>query len=319
MMKLRLFSMLVSFVVVMACSLVTGIPTETSAPAVETFSPTDTVSLPPTSTPIGGPAQSTAPPPSPTREPAATSARIPEFGVMLVSEGDVLNVRSGPGVDNGIIDTLDPHATGITMTAHRQQVGNSMWVEIETPSGTLGWVNAHFLTEIVGVDSFCGDPRVTALIDNFISAIQTRDGDLASQFVNPTHGLTMRVNWWNPEVNFAAQEINRIFDNPTVYDWGVQDGSGFPIQGTFSDEVLPWMDDVFSEPFTPHCNDLENGSGPSAGFIIWPYEYQNINYVALYRSAPADQEFDWRTWAIGITYHQGQPYITFLVQYHWEI
>jgi len=243
----------------------------------------------------------------------------PEFGVVRVSEGDVLNVRSGPGVDNDVIDTLDPHATGITMTGDHQKVGSSMWVEIETPTGTLGWANAHFLTEVVNTNVFCNDPQVTALIDKFVSSIQTRDGEILGKLVSPIDGLTIRVSWWNPEVNFSAKEINGIFDDPTVYDWGVQDGSGFAIQGPFGNEILPWMDDILKADFSQHCNDLENGSGPSAGYIIWPFEYQNINYFALYRSAPADQEFDWRTWAIGITYHKGQPYIAFMVQYHWEI
>ena len=312
MMKRKAFSILVALLVaVLACSLVTGETLEPEVPALETSPPPDIATLPPTAEPA-------SPLPS-TKESQTPSKRAPESGVILVSEGDVLNVRSGPGVDNGIIDTLDPHATGIAMTGNRQKVGNSMWVEIETPSGTVGWVNAHFITEIVDGDTFCDDPQVTALIDKFVSAIQTRDGDALSQVVNPTKGLTIRVSWWNPEVSFSAKEMNRIFENPTAYDWGVQDGSGMLILGTFSDEVLPWMDDVFNEDYTHHCNDLENGSGGSAGFIIWPYEYQNISYIALYRSAPADQELDWRTWAIGITYHKGQPYISFIVQYHWEI
>jgi len=309
-----LFALLVALI---ACSLVTGIPTETEVPAMQASSPPDIATLTPTFPPTIAPA-ATSPPP--TQESQAPSRGVPEFGVILVTEGDVLNVRSGPGVDNGITDTLAPHATGITMSGNRQKVGNSMWVEIETPSGTLGWVNAHFITESVENDDFCNDLRVTALLDSFVAAVQTRDGEALGQLVSPTHGLTIRVSWWNPEVKFRSQnEVSNIFNSAAVHDWGIQDGSGRPIQGSFSDEVLPWMDDVFNGEYHSNCNDLENGSGPSAGFVIWPFEYQNINYVAQYRSAPADQEFDWRTWAIGISYHQGQPYISFMVQYHWEI
>ena len=300
---------------VLACSLVTESPVE---PEISTDEPSislDTV----TRSPTGEPDEPTAFPTSPTPEPQAASVRNPEFGVVHVSEGDVLNVRSGPGVENDIIDTLDPHATGITMTGGRQKVGSSMWVEIATATGTLGWVNAHFLTEVIDANTFCNDPEVTALIGKFVSAIQTRDGEVLSKLVSPIDGLKIRVSWWNPEVYFPADKVTDIFDDPTAYDWGVQDGSGFAIQGTFANEILPWMDDILNADFSQHCNDLENGSGPSAGLVIWPFEYQNINYVALYRSAPADQEFDWRTWAVGITYHKGQPNISFMVQYHWEI
>ena len=305
-MKTKLEFFLPLFILIFAvpaCSVITGESEGTEPPPTAATPTPDRATLPP-----------------PTREPLATRGRAPEFGVILISEGDVLNVRSGPGVDNGVIGTLDPHATGITMTGVRQKVGNSIWVEVDTPFGTTGWVNAHFLTETVAKDAFCNDPRIAALVDKFVAAIQARDGDALSQVVSPEHGLSMRVSWWNPTATFSSQnQIHKIFIDPTLYDWGIQDGSGLPIQGTFSDEVLPWMDDVLDGEFSWHCNDLENGSGASAGFILWPFEYQNINYIALYRAAAPGDELNWRTWAVGITYHQGQPYISFLVQYHWEI
>ena len=311
------FILLAMLVVTLACSLVTGETVETEAPPDATDSLPGVKEFTPTS-PL--PDEPTAPAPPPTREPQATSERAPEYGVILVSEGDVLNVRSGPGVDYAVIDTLAPHATGITMAGDRQKVGNSMWVEVNTLSGTVGWVNAHFLTELVPQDDFCGDPRVNVLMDEFVAALQARDGGALSQLVSPAHGLSIRVSWWNPEVNFRGpDQVANIFADPQVYDWGIQDGSGFPIQGSFSDEIVPWLDDVLNAEFSRHCNDLENGSGASAGFIIWPYEYQNINDVALYRAAAPGEELNWRTWAVGVTYHQGRPYIAFLVQYHWEI
>jgi len=290
---------------------------ETETHPVPTDPPPDIATLPPTFPPTDEP---TSPPPLPTKEQQAISEREPEFGVILVPEGDVLNVRAGPGVDNEVITTLEPHDTGITMTGNRQNVSNSMWVEVDTPSGITGWVNAHYLTEVVPGDAFCRDPRTATLVNDFVTAIQTRNGEALAPLVSPTHGLTIRVSWWNPEVNFrGGNQFANIFVDPTIYEWGIQDGSGLPIQGSFSDEIVPWLDDVLDAEFNHYCNDLENGSGGSAGFTLWPYAYQNINYVALYRVAAPGDELNWRTWVAGITYHQGQPYIAFLVQYHWEI
>jgi len=304
----------ITFVVILvslACSLVTGIteeiePTqtlaatrnvETQAIITDTAEPTGTLPTQPADPPVK-----------------------PEFAVILVTEGDVLNVRSGAGVNNNIIATLDPHATGVLMTGNRQKVADSMWVEVETPGQVTGWVNAHFLTVRVGNQTFCNDPGITRLLGSFVNAVNTRDGAALAPLVSPTHGLTVRLNWWNPAVNFRTQnQIASIFNDPTSHDWGIQDGSGMAIQGAFKDEILPWLDDVFSANFSQHCNDLENGSGSSAGFKNWPFEYQNINYVALYRAAQPGDELNWRTWVVGITYHQGQPYIAILVQYHWEI
>lgn len=316
--KMKLLSITFGLILgTLACSLFTGEPTET-VPA-PTLPPTQNVPTLPVLTATDEPTQL---PPSPTAslQPDPNPLVNSEFGVILVSEGDVLNVRSGPGISNGIVDTLQPHATGISMTGNRQTVGNSLWVEVQTPANTTGWVNAHFLTGIVASAEFCNDPRVTALLTIFVNAMNARDGGALAHLISPTHGLTMRVSWWNPEVNFRRpNQIAAIFNDATSLDWGTQDGSGLPIQGAFKDEILPWIDDVLSVNFSQHCNDLENGSGGSAGYIIWPHEYQNINYVALHRAAQPGDELNWRTWTVGISYHQGQPYIAFIVQYHWEI
>lgn len=304
----------ITFLVILVslgCSLFTGLTQEIEPP--QTLESTPNVETQRVTTDTGEPSIS-----SPTQ--TAVPPVKPEFAVILVTEGDVLNVRSGAGVSNDIVDTFNPHAAGIVMTGNRQQVDRSMWVEVETPGRSLGWVNAHFLAERVESGSFCDDPRIPRLLGNFVTAVNARDGAALAQLISPTHGLTVRLNWWNPEVNFRAQnQIVSIFNDPASHDWGVQDGSGMAIQGAFKDEVLPWLDDVFGANFSQHCNDLENGSGGSAGYKNWPFEYQNINYVALYRAAQPGDELNWRTWVAGIAYHQGQPYIAFLVQYHWEI
>ena len=66
--------------------------------------------------------------------------------VVLVAPDDVLNVRSGPGVENEIIAGLSPTATGVMLTGRRTVVGSSIWVEIVIEHGT-GWVNEHYLAE----------------------------------------------------------------------------------------------------------------------------------------------------------------------------
>jgi hypothetical protein len=314
--KIRILSLTFGMLLVtLACSLLPGLTTE-AVPTLNAPLTQNDETLPTLTFTV----ESSMAPATLTPQPDPFPLMAPEFGVILVSEGDVLNLRSGPGIENGIIDTLDPHATGIIMTGNRQKVGNSLWVEVQTPTNATGWVNAHFLTEQIESAEFCNDPRLDALLNDFVSAVNSRDGAALAPLISPTHGLTIRVNWWNPEVNFKGpNQIETLFDDARPHDWGIQDGSGRPIQGAFKDEVLPWLDDVLAQNFSRHCNDLENGSGGSAGFILWPFEVHNMNYMALYRAPQPGDELNWRTWAVGISYHQGQPYIAFLVQYHWEI
>ncbi len=298
----------------LACNALMGVP-QTAAPTSGMPLPTEPAPSLPSVTETNPAADPTA-----TEAPPSPQPMSLEFGVIRVAEGDVLNVRSGPGVENDIVAALDPHATGIRQTGNRQKVAHAMWVEIATPAEDIGWVNAHFLTELVPSDQFCADARVEALLDDFVTAIQARNGSALAELVSPTHGLTLRISWWNPEITFKGVPVlDNLFEDTAAHDWGIQDGSGMPIQGAFKDEALPWMDDVFNAAYTRQCNDLENGSGSSAGYILWPYEYHNINYVALFRAPAPGDELNWRTWAVGIQYHQGRPYIAYLVQYHWEI
>jgi hypothetical protein len=53
---------------------------------------------------------------------------------------------------------------------------------------------------------------------------------------------------------------------------------------------------------------------------MWPSEYSNMNYISFHRAAPEPgSQLNWRTWALGIEYLDGQPYLALLVQYRGEI
>ncbi len=73
-------------------------------------------------------------------------------GVVGVRHDDVLNVRSGPGVDFAVIATLDPTRSGITGTGNGWQLpSGSVWWEIEV-GGVVGWANQQYLSRLDGVD-----------------------------------------------------------------------------------------------------------------------------------------------------------------------
>ena len=95
----------------------------------------------PTETPSRTPESSS---PTSTSEPASTQKPI----VPLVSvKGTLLNVRSGPGTDYPVIQTL---AQGDTAPATGFNSGRT-WVQVELPGGTTGWVSAD-LVEVENAD-----------------------------------------------------------------------------------------------------------------------------------------------------------------------
>ena len=71
----------------------------------------------------------------------------PEWAVMRVEPGDVLNVRSGPGVENDIVTTLARDERGFLPTGSSGESGDGQtWVEIVTGGGIAGWVNSSYVT-----------------------------------------------------------------------------------------------------------------------------------------------------------------------------
>jgi len=258
----------------------------------------------------------------PTSTASAKTTNLPlTYSVAFLADGEILNVRSGPGVTYDIIDSLESNTHQIHTTGNKEQVDDIPWVEINLDTGT-GWVSGAFLTEEKTSVEVCDDPQVGELLDAFTQAVRSRDGEALSNLVSPVHGLIIQHNLWNPAISLQApDDIRSLFTSDIEVDWGIQDGSGEPIVGTFNEKILPRLEDVVLQNHSRHCNTLERGvsTGSTTGYVYWPYDYSAFNYIALFRPAPAEQELDWRTWVAGIEYVDGQPYIVVLVQFYWEI
>jgi uncharacterized protein YraI len=277
----------------------------------EPATPTQAPTTEPTATPAA-----TQPLPTPTAEAAAAVAGT-LYQVAYVAEDDVLNLRSGPGVSNEIVATLSPHATDVQITGQGQSVAGSTWVPIATGQDT-GWVNRAFLTPMLNSETFCQDEAVLALLGDLQTAVAEENGQLLADLVHPQRGLRLRHDWWNPEVHLSASEVRDIFTDNTSYEWGVEDGSGFDITGSFSEEILPLLERDLLAATETACNEIQHGS--TTGLVILPYEYQPVNFYSLYRPAAADQiEFDWGTWVVGIERWQGEYTLSFLVHFDYEI
>lgn len=257
-------------------------------------------------------------------EPTATLQPTPQtstefaYAVLGAAADTPLQARQPAGITSMAVGTLAADQRGIAITGRSTKLGSSMWVEILLPQGGSGWVNAWNLTEDVSPSGFCEDPRVPDLINRFIIAIQQRDGTQLSQLVSPRRGLVVRHDWWNPELIFEPTETAFLFQDPVARIWGVNRDSQQPISGPFRDVILPRLDDVFSVAPEQACNQL--GVGTTALEAEWPAEYTNLNYFSYFRPAPTPgNALNWRTWALGIEFVDGQPYLAFLVQYRGEI
>ena len=252
-------------------------------------------------------------PPTPVEEAGGV-----DYAVVWVDAEDTLLVTKPAGISGMVVSELAYEQRGIHLTGSSTGLGSSTWVEIYIPGGGVGWVNSWHLTENVSASDFCQDNRVNSLLDDFNQALADEDGELLEGLVNPERGLTLRHDWWNPEILILPDKVHSLFTDLSEVDWGVLSGSQFPIRGSFREIIVPQLEDVFASPMEIACNQMM--TGVTSQTAIWPECFINMNFYAFYRPSPeGGNQFDWRTWIIGIEYVNDQPYISVMIQYRGDI
>jgi len=247
------------------------------------------------------------------------------LAVFNLAEGEVLNVRSTPSVSGEIVATLDAGTRQLEPTGKTETADEFTWVEIHLPdpqaAGQTGWVSGAFVVEEVPAEAFCADPKVGALLDQFVMAVRAEDGGALAALVSPTHGLSINRAPGSAEIVTISDpgETAGLFRSSFEYVWGADSASGQSVIGSFKTVLLPELVDVLGGSSTRYCNSLQTGQGIGAtsAQIAWPYDYTAVNFVALHRPAPETEEMNWRTWAVGVDYVENTPYISLLLEYYW--
>lgn len=142
--SLRLLRVLVAALVATACASGASEPT----PSASTAAPTAATSSP---APLDDGSEPASGPPAPPGDGDDLAGEPIEFffsdgdtlGVVGVAADDVLNVRSAPGVQAGVVATLDPLAD-VVATGSARQLSRSIWAEVDA-DGTTGWANVAYL------------------------------------------------------------------------------------------------------------------------------------------------------------------------------
>ena len=234
------------------------------------------------------------------------------IAVINVAPNDVLNIRLDAGSNQTVIGTFPSNAVNVMRTGPTANADGATWVEVQNPSGGLGWVNSFYLTEFVTHDAFCADPRVPALIEQLKGSINQSNGDLLSGIVSPVHGVDVRLWAYASPINFNQATARTVFGDTNAYNWG-SGPSGQPDVGAFSQVIQPKLQEVLNAPnMETNCDNLTNVFPLST-----PWPYTNIHYYNLYKPA-TDQQLDFRTWLIGVEYINGQPYLHSMVSIVWE-
>ncbi|MCX6071355.1 MAG: hypothetical protein NTU91_10940 [Chloroflexi bacterium] len=240
------------------------------------------------------------------------------FSVFGVPRDAHLIVRQPAGISGTVVAELPADMRYIDLTGQATPLGSSTWVEITVPSGNTGWVNLWNLTEDVEPEAFCQDPRVPALVDTFFAALRDRSGEALAQTVSPRRGLVLRHDWWNPEIVIPLSALTDLMQRIDEVAWGVQRGSGAPILGSFRDRILPELDALLAAAPQQACNQLL--SADTSIPAEWPDEYARMNFLSYHIPAPdPGTRFNWRSWAIGVEYVDGVPFVAILIRYQADL
>lgn len=164
----------------------------------------------------------------------------------------------------------------------------------------------------------CASPEVAALVARLQAALADEDEAALAALVHPQRGLSVRMAWWNPVVTFSGPAAENLLTDETSHDWGVQDGSGFAITGSFAEVALPPLQQDLVAATEIGCDEIL--AGATAGLVQLPPEDEGMSFVSLYRpAAPGVIEFDWGSWVVGYEEADGELYITTLIHYAYEI
>jgi uncharacterized protein YgiM (DUF1202 family) len=294
-----------------ATSAPTAVPTSVpTALPTSTPSPTDTRPVPPTSAP---------PTATPTNPPVGPL--LGQFAVVNVASDDVLNVRSGPGIDHPIAGTIPFHGLGVRVYAGGQEVSGSWWVPAQYAAVT-GWVNSRYLARQIGGAS----EAIAARAAQIILALKGPDLRTLAGSVHPDKGVRfspytyVRAAPGSPggqDLVFTAAQVQSLWSDPIVYKWGTAAGSGEAIELTFAGYYDRYIYDVdFARPdvigfgeTVGQGNTINNISEVYPGAVTVEYHFEGFD--------PQYAGLDWRSLRLVLEPVAGSWYLVGIVHDEW--
>jgi len=283
-----------------------------TASPVLTVAPTATFSAVPTTAPP------TAVEPTPPIGPA-----LGLFAVVDVASDDVLNVRARPGPSEPVVGTIPYYGRGVEVHDGGRQVGESWWVPVRY--GELsGWANGNYLARQVGN---VGD-ATAARAAQIVAALRDRDMQELAGLAHPVKGVTFSPYTYvrplqgapgEADLVFGPTQLRGLWNDPTVYHWGIYDGSGEPIDLIFRDYYERFVYDVdFARPDVVGFNETI-GQGNSINNIAEVYP---IAVTIEYHFEGFDPDYagmDWRSLRLVMEEYEGVWYLVGIVHDEWTI
>ncbi|MCQ5364916.1 hypothetical protein NOW01_07875 [Anoxybacillus salavatliensis] len=153
-----------------------------------------------------------------------------------------------------------------------------------------------------------------------VTALKNKDMNTLSSYVHSTAGVRFspygHVDVQN-DLQFSASQLPSLWASTQVYQWGVYDGSGDPIQFTFQDYFDRFVYDV--DFANPHMigNNVVVGTGNMINNI--QQAYPNGSFIEFHFTGfdPQYSGMDWRSLRLVFEQESGQWKLVGIIHDEW--
>jgi hypothetical protein len=236
---------------------------------------------------------------------------------MRVEPDDVLNVRSGPGVENEVVATLAPDATDIEMVStFSDSVSGQLWRQIITPQGVAGWVNLAYLTAQADLSDAMAE--VLAL-----DALDFLAGDAIDTTVVGRRGIYVGgIGVFGD----AYTSFVHVDPDPLLIDELI-DWTPFPDHPDCGDDCLlstrQFLDvaEIIDRVRLPVVIGLSKDVSIEDQFLYGPIDqlslFDALHSVTVDIPATNDGDLDWRVYHLWVDWADGTPRVIAIWRWGW--
>ena len=255
--------------------------------------------------------QTAAPTTSTSSTTTTTAPPARRMGVVLLAPDEAnnkLNVRSGPGTRNPVVDSVLPAQAELAPTGSVELVDGRLWHELSTPEAT-GWAYGYYLTETWSPSEVEQQWDWNAALVAFSNALVLGEGleDAVSW-----RGLFV-VHYDDDLRRWTPDELGGLHQDGTDLKW-----SNTGAAANESDATVGTWKEVIADKFLADYLDedvvIEVGGLPLGPNAVLPGSaissaFANFPWVAVHD--PGDNEefggLDWSTWFVFLEMEESGP------------
>ena len=258
---------------------------------------------------------------------ATTTTSIPEIttttapparrmGVVLLAPDEAnnkLNVRSGPGTGNPVVDSVLPAQAELVPTGSVDLVNGRLWHQLSTPEAT-GWAYGYYLTETWSPSEIEAEWDWNGALVAFSNALVLGEGleDAVSW-----RGLFV-IHYDDELRRWAPEELAGLNQDDTDLKW-----SNTGASASESDATVGTWKEVIGDKFLADYLDeevvIEVGGLPLGPNAVLPGSaissaFANFPWVAVHDAGDSEelQGLDWSTWFVFLELEESGPKVVAL-------